>query len=141
MQEYLQISKLNMHKLLCMAFYIFALIWFYFKLSVMMYSCQLFWTCFSIFKSIPLSFLSLLMAIFSCLSLEHQPPYIIAVLPRYVEIRTLEPRLLVQSVELQRPRFITSAGWDLHTISLYSETWGFSVWLKSYFTLAIFTCT
>ena len=41
---------------------------------------------------------------------EHQPPYIIAVLPRYVEIRTFEPRLLVQSVELQRPRFITSAG-------------------------------
>lgn len=42
---------------------------------------------------------------------EHQPPYIIAVLPRYVEIRTFEPRLLVQSVELQRPRFISSAGW------------------------------
>ncbi|CAL8297372.1 unnamed protein product [Arctogadus glacialis] len=44
------------------------------------------------------------------ITMEHQPPYIIAVLPRYVEIRTLEPRLLVQSVELQRPRFITSAG-------------------------------
>ncbi|KAM9787052.1 vam6/Vps39-like protein isoform X2 [Syngnathus typhle] len=44
------------------------------------------------------------------IAMEHQPPYIIAVLPRYVEIRTLEPRLLVQSVELQRPRFITSAG-------------------------------
>ncbi|KAF6717658.1 Vam6/Vps39-like protein [Oryzias melastigma] len=44
------------------------------------------------------------------IAMEHQPPYIIAVLPRYVEIRTVEPRLLVQSVELQRPRFITSAG-------------------------------
>ncbi|KAM9707409.1 vam6/Vps39-like protein isoform 1-T1 [Menidia menidia] len=44
------------------------------------------------------------------IAMEHQPPYIIAVLPRYVEIRTFEPRLLVQSVELQRPRFITSAG-------------------------------
>lgn len=44
---------------------------------------------------------------------EHQPPYIIAVLPRYVEIRTLEPRLLVQSIELQRPRFITSGGWGV----------------------------
>ncbi|EGV97244.1 Vam6/Vps39-like protein [Cricetulus griseus] len=43
-------------------------------------------------------------------AMEHQPPYIIAVLPRYVEIRTLEPRLLVQSIELQRPRFITSGG-------------------------------
>ncbi|XP_078089669.1 vam6/Vps39-like protein isoform X3 [Mustelus asterias] len=44
------------------------------------------------------------------LAMEHQSPYIIAVLPRYVEIRTFEPRLLVQSVELQRPRFITSGG-------------------------------
>uniref|UniRef100_A0A3Q3PYC2 CNH domain-containing protein n=1 Tax=Monopterus albus TaxID=43700 RepID=A0A3Q3PYC2_MONAL len=35
------------------------------------------------------------------IAMEHQPPYIIAVLPRYVEIRTFEPRLLVQSVELQ----------------------------------------
>uniref|UniRef100_A0A673YP02 VPS39 subunit of HOPS complex n=1 Tax=Salmo trutta TaxID=8032 RepID=A0A673YP02_SALTR len=42
------------------------------------------------------------------IAMEHQSPYIIAVLPRYVEIRTFEPRLLVQSVELQRPRFITS---------------------------------
>lgn len=49
---------------------------------------------------------------FSLFSLiEHQPPYIIAVLPRYVEIRTFEPRLLVQSIELQRPRFITSGGY------------------------------
>uniref|UniRef100_A0AAZ3P8U4 Vam6/Vps39-like protein n=1 Tax=Oncorhynchus tshawytscha TaxID=74940 RepID=A0AAZ3P8U4_ONCTS len=45
------------------------------------------------------------------IAMEHQSPYIIAVLPRYVEIRTFEPRLLVQSVELQRPRFITSAGY------------------------------
>ncbi|KAF3845427.1 hypothetical protein F7725_008590 [Dissostichus mawsoni] len=32
----------------------------------------------------------------------HQPPYIIAVLPRYVEIRTFEPRLLVQSNILKK---------------------------------------
>uniref|UniRef100_A0A8D2JL43 VPS39 subunit of HOPS complex n=1 Tax=Varanus komodoensis TaxID=61221 RepID=A0A8D2JL43_VARKO len=44
------------------------------------------------------------------IAMEHQPPYIVAVLPRYVEIRTFEPRLLVQSIELQRPRFITSGG-------------------------------
>lgn len=46
---------------------------------------------------------------------EHQPPYIVAVLPRYVEIRTFEPRLLVQSIELQRPRFITSGGYESFT--------------------------
>uniref|UniRef100_A0A4W3J9G4 VPS39 subunit of HOPS complex n=1 Tax=Callorhinchus milii TaxID=7868 RepID=A0A4W3J9G4_CALMI len=30
------------------------------------------------------------------IAMEHQAPYIIAVLPRYVEIRTIDPRLLVQ---------------------------------------------
>uniref|UniRef100_A0A803V5G2 VPS39 subunit of HOPS complex n=1 Tax=Ficedula albicollis TaxID=59894 RepID=A0A803V5G2_FICAL len=50
------------------------------------------------------------------IAMEHQPPYIIAVLPRYVEIRTFEPRLLVQSIELQRPRFITSGGLSNHFV-------------------------
>uniref|UniRef100_A0A8D2JHJ1 VPS39 subunit of HOPS complex n=1 Tax=Varanus komodoensis TaxID=61221 RepID=A0A8D2JHJ1_VARKO len=56
------------------------------------------------------------------IAMEHQPPYIVAVLPRYVEIRTFEPRLLVQSIELQRPRFITSGGnhfvWRLIPVSI-----------------------
>ncbi|KAG7234576.1 hypothetical protein INR49_002205 [Caranx melampygus] len=54
---------------------------------------------------------------------EHQPPYIIAVLPRYVEIRTFEPRLLVQSVELQRPRFITSAGQNIVYVASNHFVW------------------
>uniref|UniRef100_A0A8C6L4Q0 VPS39 subunit of HOPS complex n=1 Tax=Nothobranchius furzeri TaxID=105023 RepID=A0A8C6L4Q0_NOTFU len=57
------------------------------------------------------------------IAMEHQPPYIIAVLPRYVEIRTIEPRLLVQSVELQRPRFITSAGSDIVYIASNHFVW------------------
>uniref|UniRef100_A0A671NBK8 Vam6/Vps39-like protein n=1 Tax=Sinocyclocheilus anshuiensis TaxID=1608454 RepID=A0A671NBK8_9TELE len=56
-------------------------------------------------------------------AMEHQPPYIIAVLPRYVEIRTLEPRLLVQSVELQRPRFITSAGTNVMYVASNHFVW------------------
>lgn len=56
-------------------------------------------------------------------AMEHQPPYIIAVLPRYVEIRTLEPRLLVQSVELQRPRFITSAGSNIVYVASNHFVW------------------
>uniref|UniRef100_G3NP54 CNH domain-containing protein n=1 Tax=Gasterosteus aculeatus aculeatus TaxID=481459 RepID=G3NP54_GASAC len=56
-------------------------------------------------------------------AMEHQPPYIIAVLPRYVEIRTLEPRLLVQSVELQRPRFITSAGQNIVYVASNHFVW------------------
>uniref|UniRef100_A0A8C5DMJ0 CNH domain-containing protein n=1 Tax=Gouania willdenowi TaxID=441366 RepID=A0A8C5DMJ0_GOUWI len=57
------------------------------------------------------------------IAMEHQPPYIIAVLPRYVEIRTFEPRLLVQSVELQRPRFITSAGPNIVYVSSNHFVW------------------
>uniref|UniRef100_A0A8C5RA41 VPS39 subunit of HOPS complex n=1 Tax=Leptobrachium leishanense TaxID=445787 RepID=A0A8C5RA41_9ANUR len=44
------------------------------------------------------------------MDISYHPPYVIGVLPRYVEIRTIEPKLLVQSIELQRPRMITSAG-------------------------------
>uniref|UniRef100_A0A665WC49 VPS39 subunit of HOPS complex n=1 Tax=Echeneis naucrates TaxID=173247 RepID=A0A665WC49_ECHNA len=57
------------------------------------------------------------------IAMEHQPPYIIAVLPRYVEIRTFEPRLLVQSVELQRPRFITSAGQNIVYVASNYFVW------------------
>ncbi|XP_052386213.1 vam6/Vps39-like protein isoform X2 [Carassius gibelio] len=56
-------------------------------------------------------------------AMEHQPPYIIAVLPRYVEIRTLEPRLLVQSIELQRPRFLTSAGSNVVYVASNHFVW------------------
>ena len=38
--------------------------------------------------------------------IEHNPPYVIAILPKYVEIRTIEPNLLIQSIELQKPKFI-----------------------------------
>jgi hypothetical protein len=34
-------------------------------------------------------------------------PYVIGVLPRYVEVRTINPRALIQSIELQKPRYIT----------------------------------
>uniref|UniRef100_A0A7N8X465 VPS39 subunit of HOPS complex n=1 Tax=Mastacembelus armatus TaxID=205130 RepID=A0A7N8X465_9TELE len=57
------------------------------------------------------------------IAMEHQPPYIIAVLPRYVEIRTFEPRLLVQSVELQRPRFIISAGPNIVYVASNHFVW------------------
>ncbi|MED6290196.1 Vam6/Vps39-like protein [Characodon lateralis] len=57
------------------------------------------------------------------IAMEHQPPYIIAVLPRYVEIRTLEPRLLVQNVELQRPRFISSAGPNIVYVASNHFVW------------------
>ncbi|CAI5763932.1 Vps39 isoform X2 [Podarcis lilfordi] len=57
------------------------------------------------------------------IAMEHQPPYIVAVLPRYVEIRTFEPRLLVQSIELQRPRFITSGGTNIVYVASNHFVW------------------
>ncbi|KAM6204134.1 vam6/Vps39-like protein isoform 3-T3 [Sarcoramphus papa] len=57
------------------------------------------------------------------IAMEHEPPYIIAVLPRYVEIRTFKPRLLVQSIELQRPRFITSGGTNIIYVASNHFVW------------------
>lgn len=39
--------------------------------------------------------------------LDYVEPYVIGLLPRYVEIRTISPRALIQSIELPKPRFIT----------------------------------
>ncbi|KAM3919217.1 vam6/Vps39-like protein isoform 4-T4 [Leptodactylus fuscus] len=57
------------------------------------------------------------------MAMEYQPPYLIAVLPRYVEVRTFEPRLLVQSIELQRPRFITSGGRNIVYVASNHFVW------------------
>ncbi|GAB1601255.1 vam6/Vps39-like protein [Argonauta hians] len=40
------------------------------------------------------------------IALVHDPPYIIAVLPKYVEVRTIQPRLMIQSIELAKPLYI-----------------------------------
>ncbi|XP_048578453.1 vam6/Vps39-like protein [Nematostella vectensis] len=40
------------------------------------------------------------------MALEYVEPYVIGVLPRYIEMRTISPRALIQSIELQKPRFI-----------------------------------
>ena len=55
-------------------------------------------------------------------------PYVIGVLPRYVEIRTISPRAQIQSIELQKPRYIaqgkhvyiasTSHVWRLIPVSI-----------------------
>lgn len=40
-------------------------------------------------------------------ALDYIEPYVIGLLQRYVEIRTISPRALIQSIELPKPRFIT----------------------------------
>ncbi|XP_063296277.1 vam6/Vps39-like protein [Pelobates fuscus] len=57
------------------------------------------------------------------LDMNYQPPYVIGVLPRYVEIRTIDPRLLVQSIELQRPRIITSGGPNIVYVASNHFVW------------------
>ncbi|XP_072024948.1 vam6/Vps39-like protein [Amphiura filiformis] len=49
--------------------------------------------------------------------LEHDQPYIIAVLPKYVEIRTVDPRLLVQTIEVNKPKFITMGSGHVYVAS------------------------
>nr|XP_024003235.1 LOW QUALITY PROTEIN: vam6/Vps39-like protein [Salvelinus alpinus] len=57
------------------------------------------------------------------IAMVHRPPYVLSCLPRYVEIRTFEPRLLIQIVELQRPRFITSAGPNIVYVASNHFVW------------------
>ncbi|XP_071480649.1 vam6/Vps39-like protein [Diadema antillarum] len=51
------------------------------------------------------------------LVLEHDQPYIIAVLPKYVEVRTVDPRLLVQSIEVDKPKYITQGSGHVYVAS------------------------
>ncbi|KAK6183438.1 hypothetical protein SNE40_010920 [Patella caerulea] len=39
-------------------------------------------------------------------ALQHDPPYLIAILPKYVEIRTIEPQRIIQSIDLSKARFV-----------------------------------
>ncbi|XP_039248093.2 vam6/Vps39-like protein [Styela clava] len=57
------------------------------------------------------------------IDIETQAPYILAVLPSYVEIRTLEPRLQIQNFELPKPRFITKWKEWIFVASL-THVWG-----------------
>nr|CAB3267641.1 vam6/Vps39-like protein [Phallusia mammillata] len=42
------------------------------------------------------------------LGIDSQPPYLIGILPKYIEVRTVEPRHLIQSIDLHKPRFSTA---------------------------------
>lgn len=70
------------------------------------------------FPTLLISFLFLATSLKACCSLfnpvkccpcvaDYAEPYVIGLLPRYVEIRTISPRALIQSIELPKPRFIT----------------------------------
>ena len=47
----------------------------------------------------------------------HEPPYLISVLPKSIEIRTIDPHVLVQSINLQNVKCICEAGDHLYVAS------------------------
>ena len=63
-----------------------------------------------------------------CPLTDYAEPYVIGLLPRYVEIRTISPRALIQSIDLPKSRFIaqgkhmyvasTSHVWRLIPVSI-----------------------
>ncbi|KAL5008472.1 hypothetical protein ScPMuIL_014053 [Solemya velum] len=51
------------------------------------------------------------------IALEYDPPYVIALLPKYIEIKTLEPRLTIQNIEFQKARLISQGSGHLYVAS------------------------
>ncbi|KAK3093225.1 hypothetical protein FSP39_012933 [Pinctada imbricata] len=63
------------------------------------------------------------------IEIENNQPYVIAVLPKYIEIRTIDPRVMIQNLELPKARFIchgsghyyvasTTCVWRLTTVAI-----------------------
>jgi len=68
-----------------------------------------------------ISFCILTCVKFHPLVADYVEPYVIGLLSRYVEIRTISPRALIQSIELPKPRYITQ-GKHLYVAST-SHVW------------------
>lgn len=51
------------------------------------------------------------------IQIENHPPYLIALLPKHVEIRTISPRLLIQNIDLQKARYICQGSGCIYVAS------------------------
>ncbi|PVD26341.1 hypothetical protein C0Q70_14012 [Pomacea canaliculata] len=51
------------------------------------------------------------------LAIEHFPPYLVAVLPKYVEVRTIEPKLMIQNLQLDKARLICQGSGVMYVAS------------------------
>ncbi|XP_060077097.1 vam6/Vps39-like protein [Ylistrum balloti] len=51
------------------------------------------------------------------IQIENHPPYLIALLPRHVEVRTISPRLLIQNIDLQKARYICQGSGCMYVAS------------------------
>ena len=38
--------------------------------------------------------------------IENNPPYVIGILPKFIEVRTIETKLLIQQIELSNAKYI-----------------------------------
>lgn len=38
--------------------------------------------------------------------IENNPPYVIGILPKFIEVRTIETKLLIQQIELSHAKYI-----------------------------------
>ena len=56
------------------------------------------------------------------LLIAHDSPYLISILPKAVEIRTMDPLLMIQSIDLQRARYICQ-GKGLLYIASSNHVW------------------
>ncbi|XP_011445059.3 vam6/Vps39-like protein [Magallana gigas] len=56
------------------------------------------------------------------IQIENNPPYVIAVLPKYVEVRTVEPRLMIQNIPLSKAHTICQGSGHIY-ISSQTSVW------------------
>ncbi|XP_074662539.1 vam6/Vps39-like protein isoform X2 [Tubulanus polymorphus] len=52
----------------------------------------------------------------------HHPPYLLAVLPKYVEVWTIQPKSLIQSIELKNPKLICESHGTVY-VSAQNYVW------------------
>lgn len=57
------------------------------------------------------------------LQMEHDPPYFVAILPKFIEVRTNQPRLHIQNIELPKPKFITRGARGQLFVASSSHIW------------------
>ncbi|XP_076463553.1 vam6/Vps39-like protein [Babylonia areolata] len=51
------------------------------------------------------------------LAIEHFPPYLVAILPKYVEVRTIDPKLMIQNLQLNKARLICQCSGVMYVAS------------------------
>ncbi|KAK7104918.1 vam6/Vps39-like protein [Littorina saxatilis] len=56
------------------------------------------------------------------IAIEHYPPYLVAVLPKFVEVRTIDPKLMIQNLQLPKARLICQGSGVIYVAS-QSNLW------------------